>query len=386
MAFIIILGPAHPLRGGIAAFNERLARELQAGGHRVILYTFSLQYPSFLFPGKSQYTDSPPPGELDIRIKVNSIHPLNWFSTGSEIRQLRPDLVVTRFWLPFMGPSLGTILRRARRNRHSRVLCIADNIRPHEKRPGDKVLTRYFLRACDAFIVLSETVLRDLRQLTAKPAALVPHPVYDQFGEKIAADAARQRLGIPAAGKLLLFFGFIRHYKGLDILLEALSDPRIREQRIRLLVAGEFYENAAPYHELIRKHGLEDAVILHTRFIEDENVKYYFSAADAVVLPYRAATQSGIAPLAYHFECPMLATRVGGLPETISAGKTGLLADPDASSVADMILRFYSMGEQQFAAPLKEEKRKYSWKAMAEAVLRLGLGVGKEPGAPFTEK
>jgi glycosyltransferase involved in cell wall biosynthesis len=373
MALIIILGPAHPLRGGIAAFNERLAAQLHQEGHQVILYSFSLQYPSFLFPGKSQYTASPAPDGLDIRTRLNSVNPLNWLRTGREIRRLNPDMVITRFWLPFLAPSLGTVLRRIRRGGHARIVCIADNVIPHEKRPGDRALTAYFLRACDAFIAMSTIVLNELRRLSPKPAVLVAHPLYDQFGGPMSPGEARRKLGIPREGRLLLFFGFIRHYKGLDILLQAMADPRVRGLGVRLIVAGEFYESEGPYREMILQKGLGDAVILHSRFIADEKVSSYFSAADAVVLPYRSATQSGIAPLAYHFERPMLATRVGGLPETITEGKTGLLAEPNAPAVAAMIARFYELGPDHFSESLREEKKKYGWEVMARTVLSLGL-------------
>lgn len=373
MSTIVILGPAYPLRGGIAAFNERLARELRQMGHKVTLYSFSLQYPSVLFPGKSQYSDSPPPDDLSIKIKVNSINPFNWLRVGLEIRKLRPDLIITRFWIPFIGPSIGSILRLTRKNKHTRIVCIADNIIPHEKRPGDKMLTRYFLHACDAFIAMSKPVKEDLNKLVQKPTLLIPHPLYDQFGEKTDQRAALRKLRLPEAGKWLLFFGFIRRYKGLDLLLEAMSDPRIQQQQIRLLVAGEFYEKEAPYQQLIEKYKLQSSVYLHQHFIPDEEVKYYFSAADAVVLPYRTATQSGIAPMAYHFEKPMIVTNTGGLPDTIHHGETGLLCSPEPASLAEAILAFYEIGEAAFLPYLQAQKRIYSWRNMAGGILKLGL-------------
>lgn len=372
MSSIVILGPAYPLRGGIAAFNERLAVELQRMGHRVVLYTFSLQYPAILFPGKTQYTDTPPPDRLDIRVTINSINPLSWWLTGREIKNIRPDLVVTRFWIPFMAPSLGSILRRVRRNNHTRIVCIADNIIPHEKRPGDQVLTRYFTRACDAFIAMSKPVVKDLKKITPKPVSLVPHPLYDQFGERVDQRTARRHLHLPEEGRILLFFGFIRKYKGLDILLEALGSPALKAQNIRLLIAGEFYEKKEPYEQLLQKYGLQESVFLHHHYIADEAVKYYFCAADAVVLPYRSATQSGIAPMAYHFERPMIATRVGGLPDTIRPGETGLLCEADPASLAEAINRFYITEDTPFLPYLRREKQKYSWKNMAEAVLASG--------------
>jgi glycosyltransferase involved in cell wall biosynthesis len=373
MAFIIILGPAYPLRGGIAAFNERLARMLQQLGHRVIVYTFSLQYPSLLFPGKTQYVDGPPPEDLDIRRRVNSVNPFNWAAVGREIKALRPDLVITRFWLPFLGPSLGSVLRRVRKNSHTRIVCIADNVVPHEKRPGDKPLTAYFIRSCDAFVAMSQIVRDELQQFTPKPVIVVPHPLYDHFGPIVDQVTARRHLNLPEQGKWVLFFGFIRHYKGLDLLLEALHKPEIRQAGIRLLVAGECYGHEEHYRRIIREKHLEDQVALHIHYIADHEVKYYFSASDVVALPYRSATQSGIAPMAYHFEKPMIATRVGGLPDTIDDGKTGLLCEPDPNDLAQTLIRFYTLGASHFTPFLQVAKRAYSWEKIAEVILQLGL-------------
>jgi len=377
MASVVILGPAYPLRGGIAAFNERLARELLAMGHQVVIYSFSLQYPSFLFPGKTQLSEGPPPEDLDIRIRVNTLNPLSWYRTAREIRARAPQVVITRFWIPFMAPALGSILRRVKKGGKTRIVCIADNVIPHEKRPGDAALTKYFLGACDRFIAMSRSVLKDLQKLSPAPATLIPHPLYDHFGSKGDKRAAREKLGLDPDGKWLLFFGFIRGYKGLDLLMEALADPEVRREEVRLVVAGEFYEPEAPYLKLLTTLGLKDAVVLHTHFIRDDQVQYYFSAADAITLPYRSATQSGIAPMAYHFERPMIATGVGGLPETIPDGVSGVISAPDAASLARAILRFYRLGEEAFSPGLASEKQKYSWRAMAEAVMAMP-GAGTE--------
>lgn len=370
---IVILGPAYPLRGGgMATFNERLAREYMSMGHKVTIYTFSLQYPSFLFPGTSQYSTEPAPQDLDIRVLVNSINPFNWETVGRELRELSPDIIVVRFWLPLMGPSLGRILRIAKKNRKTRVVCIADNVVPHEKRPGDKWFTRYFLKAPDAFVTMSEKVTADLRSfVTKKPVKLMQHPLYDNFGEALPKADARKYLGLPTDGKLILFFGFIRAYKGLDILLDAMADPRIREAGIRLLVAGEFYQDAAPYHQQIDKLALKESVILRTDFITDSEVRYYCSAPDLIVQPYRNATQSGVTPLAYHFSKPMVVTNVGGLPAMVPDGKVGLVAEPDAGSIANHILEFYEMGESRFIEAINEEKKKYSWRKFSEEILFL---------------
>lgn len=375
MSRIVIIGPAHPLRGGLATFNQRLCRAFQDEGHDCAILSFSLQYPSLLFPGKTQYSDEPAPEGMTIHSLINSVNPLNWLQVGRKLKNWKPDVVVVRFWIPFMGPALGTILRQVRKNRHTRIICIADNVIPHERRPGDRSFTRYFLKSCDAFVTMSDKVLRDLRTFEpSKPARLVQHPLYDTFGAALSRDAARRELGIPAEGKLLLFFGFIRHYKGLDLLLQAMGDTRIREAGIRLLVAGEFYEEQKPYLDLIRQHGLEETVLLHHHFIPDGQVRYYLCAADCVVQPYRNATQSGVTPLAYHFEKPMVVTNVGGLPDLVPDGRVGLVCEPRPDAIAAAILRFYERGEDYFIPHLRSEKQKYSWSHLVAAITELAAG------------
>lgn len=376
---IVILGSAWPLRGGgLATFNERLAREFIREGHQVTIYTFSLQYPSFLFPGTSQLSGEKAPADLDIKVAVNSINPLNWVKTGREICRRRPDLLIVRYWLPFLGPALGTITRKVRRNNHTKVICIADNVIPHEKRPGDKMFTRYFLKPVDAFITLSEKVLADLKQFApSKKAVFIPHPLYDNFGAPLSKAEARTKLGLPTGGKLVLFFGFIRAYKGLDILFRAMADQRIRDLHIHLLVAGEYYQDSKPYIDLIDQLQIGDRVILRTDFVKDDEVRYYCSAADLIVQPYRHATQSGVTPLAYHFEKPMIVTNVGGLPAMVPDGKVGLIAEPNPESLADHIVRFYELGEDHFLPHLREEKKKYAWDRLVKAILDLADGIQK---------
>lgn len=376
MAKVIIIGPGHPLRGGLATFNQRLAKEYIDQGNDCSIYSFSLQYPSFLFPGKTQYTDEPAPENLTIRTVINSINPLNWIKIGNRLRNERPDIIVVRFWLPLMGPALGTILRRVKKNKHTRIICIADNVIPHEKRPGDTAFTRYFLKSCDAFITMSEKVMHDLRLFQKeKPAKLVAHPLYDNFGTIISKQEARQHLGLPATEKIILFFGFIRRYKGLDILLEAMARLRSVKGSPKLLVAGEFYEDAKPYQEQIEKLGISDQLILRTDFIPDSEVKYYLCAADAVIQPYRNATQSGVTPLAYHFEKPMIVTKVGGLPSLVPHERSGLVAEPDPESIANAITRFYQLGEHYFIPHLRTEKEKYSWSNLVSSIGELAKEV-----------
>ncbi|HTI09574.1 MAG TPA: glycosyltransferase, partial [Puia sp.] len=334
--------------------------------------------------------------------RINSVNPFNWFSVGEELRRKKPDLIVVRYWLPVMGPALGTILRRVRRNGHTRIIAITDNVLPHERRPGDVPFTRYFLKSCDAFITMSEKVMQDLRGFEKmKPARQVAHPLYDNFGEPLSMREAREYLrrlvgkaatgGKTAAGdeavkigdndKILLFFGFIRKYKGLDILLEAMADPRIRAAGIKLMIAGEYYEDAAPYREQIERLGITDLLIQRTDFIPDSEVKYYLCAADAVVQPYRNATQSGVTPLAYHFEKPMIVSNVGGLPALVPHEKVGLVAEPEPGPLADAMLRYFDMGEEAFLPSLREEKAKYSWARLVGTILELGKEPAEARGA-----
>ena len=372
MAKVIIIGPGHPLRGGLATFNQRLAKAFQEAGDECSIVSFSLQYPGFLFPGKTQFSDEPAPEDLEIRSLINSVNPINWLRVGRKLRKEKPDLVIVRYWLPFMGPALGTILRKIRKNKHTKIVCIADNVIPHEKRPGDKPFTKYFLKSCDAFITMSEKVMADLRLFEKnKPAELVRHPLYDNFGAIISKTEARQHLQLPVNDKIILFFGFIRKYKGLDLLLEAMADPRIRESGIKLMVAGEFYDDEKGYREIIEKNHLQDQLILKTDFIPDSEVKYYLCAADAVIQPYRNATQSGVTPLAYHFEKPMVVTNVGGLPVLVPHEKVGLVTDPDPAAIAGGILRFYQLGEDYFIPHLRSEKQQYSWANLVQAIRNL---------------
>ena len=373
---IIIIGPAHPLRGGLASFNERLAREFQRQHHNVTIYTFSLQYPSFLFPGTSQYSTEPAPVDMNIKVCINSINPFNWIKVGNELKELKPDIIVVRYWLPLMAPCLGTILRIAKKNHHTKIICIADNVLPHEKRFADKQFTSYFIRPVDAFVTMSEKVMNDLRLFTNKPAQKIVHPLYDNFGDKLDKTEARKHLGLNADDKIILFFGFIRDYKGLDLLLDAmnlLKNQIPNSQVPKLLIAGEFYTERKLYDDIIEKNSLQPYLILRTNFIADSEVKYYLSAADFVIQPYHKATQSGVTPLAYHFEKPMLVTNVGGLPALVPDRKVGLIAEPNAKSIAEKISELYKLGEDHFLPYLYEEKKKYSWSVLVNTIKQLAF-------------
>ncbi len=363
---ITIIGSAHPLRGGgIATFNERMAEVLQEQGHKMVIYSFSLQYPSFLFPGKSQFTDEPAPKGLEIRSVINSVNPLNWLSVGNRIKNEKPDLIIVRYWLPFMGPCFGTILRRVRKNKHTKIVAITDNVIPHEHRPGDMAFTKYFLKSADAFLAMSKDVLKDLKQFTDKPSVFSPHPVYDNYGNAVSREEACTKLGLNPNEKHILFFGFIRKYKGLDLLLDTMKDERIKQAGIKLIVAGEFYGDGDSYLQQIQNNGIGDNVKLFTEFIPNDEIKYYFSATDLVVQPYRTATQSGITQVAYHFEKPMVVTNVGGLAEVVPDGKVGFVTAPDATEIATAILKFYETGSlPDLKNNIATEKQKYSWSTL----------------------
>jgi glycosyltransferase involved in cell wall biosynthesis len=367
---ILIVGPAWPYRGGIADFDERIAREYIKKGDEVEIFTFTLQYPSFLFPGKTQYSPDPRPEDLDIKRKVNSINPFNWIKVGRELKKKNADLLIIKFWLPLMAPCFGTIARIVKGNGKTKVVSILDNIIPHEHRPGDKILSKYFVSSIDAFIAMSKSVYDDLKSLNdKKPCLMSPHPIYDNFGTAVSREEAIGSLGLDPSAKYMLFFGFIRDYKGLDILLKAIADERIKNSDIKLIVAGEFYNNSETYFELEKQLGLEGKIIWRTDFIADEQVKNYFCASDIIVQPYKTATQSGVTQIAYHFEKPMLVTNVGGLPEIVPNGKVGYSVEPEAKVIADAINDFYSNGRYaEFVENIKEEKKKYSWDRMLENV------------------
>lgn len=368
---ITITGPAWPYRGGIAEFNNRLAYQFTGEGHDTDIVTFKLQYPRFLFPGKTQYTASPAPAKLKIRRLINSVNPLNWFITGRKIKKEKPDILLLRFWLPFMGPSLGTIARIARSNRHTRVICIFDNVIPHEKRPGDELLTGYFTKSIDGSIVMAAAVGEDLKKFRNDiPVKINPHPLFDNYGEKMLREEASETLGLPVGNKYILFFGFVRAYKGLDLLIEAFNDVRFRNKGLKLVIAGEFYDDPGLYISLIREYGLTKEIIIFNRFIKDDEVAAFFSIADLVVQPYKSATQSGVTQIAFHFETPMLVTDVGGLREIVRDGVCGYVVKPDPGAIAGAVLDYFVNNRKElFTQGVREEKKKFSWDKMTSAIM-----------------
>ncbi len=371
---IIIVGPAYPLRGGLATYNQLLATKLQEQGHSVRIVTFSLQYPNILFPGKTQYSTDLKPENIEIEVSLNSVNPLNWLSLGNTLRKEKPDLVIFRYWMPFMGPSLGTLGRIIRKNKHTKVVTIADNIIPHEKRFFDTPFTKYFVNSCDGFVTMSESVLEDLKQFdSTKPVAYNPHPMYESFGPQLDKSEARKKLGLAENGKYLLFFGFIRKYKGLDILLRAFADKRIQEAGIKLIIAGEYYDKPEEYQTIIKEHGLENALVQANDFIPDSEVSTYFSATDMVVQTYKTATQSGVTQIAYYYHNPMLVTDVGGLAELVPHNKVGYVTSTDIKEIADAILDFYeNKREAEFVENIKTERLRFTWESMIAKLFEVG--------------
>ena len=368
---IIIVGTSYPYRGGLTAFNEHLARVLTSEGHDVEIYTFTLQYPDFLFPGKTQYSDGPAPTDLKIIRRVNSINPFNWLKVGKEIRRKRPDVLITKFWLPYMAPCLGTIERQVRKNKHTLIVSILDNLIPHEKRFGDKMLVKYFVKSTDKFVAMSKSVLSDLSLFdTKKQRVFCPHPLYDNYGELLDKAEAKNLLSLEHDTHYVLFFGIIRDYKGLDLLLESFADSRFKDMNVKLLVAGEFYSNEEKYMELIHHLNIGERLQLNTFFIPDSEVNRYFSACDIVAQPYRTATQSGVTQIAFHFLKPMLVTNVGGLAEIVPDGIIGYVVEPDVKQITEALVDyFHNDREAEFSEKITEEKKKYAWSNMTAAIL-----------------
>jgi len=365
---IAYLSTFYPYRGGIAQFNAALYKAL-GKRHEMKAFTFTRQYPELLFPGKTQYAEK---GDTDgdvgaVRV-LDTVNPFTYRKTAKAILQFKPDIMITKYWMPYFAPSLGTVAGILKKHGVFNV-SVLDNVIPHEKKFYDKALTRYFVNRNHAFVAMSRSVADDL--LTFNPQAkyaLHPHPIFD-FGEKIDKQEAKKKLGLNPNDSYLLFFGFIRRYKGLDLLLEAMSDAKIKNRNVKVIVAGEYYEDAAYYNDKIKEYGIGEKVVLQTDYIPSDMVKYYFCAADMIVQPYRSATQSGVTQIAYHFDKPMLVTDVGGLSEIVPDGKVGYVVQPDATAIANGINDFYDNSrESLFSANVKEEKKRFQWDSFAGAI------------------
>ncbi len=369
---IFIIGPAFPLRGGPAQFNENLCLELNKEGHDAQIISYKLQYPNFLFPGSSQFEKSgSAPQDIKIHTILNTINPFNWLMVARFIRKQKPDFILFRYWLPFFGPCLGTIGKLVRS--HTKVLALTDNIIPHEKRIGDHIFTKYFVKNCDGFIAMSKVVLNDLSIFTQNlNKAYSPHPMYQNYGDPISIDLARKKLNLNPQDKIILFFGLIRHYKGLDILLEALAAPEIKKQGIKLLIAGEFYDDKNFYLQLIKKLNLQDHVIVHDKFIPNDEVRDYFCASNLVAQTYRNATNSGVTMVGYFYEKPMLVTNVGGLSEIVPDEVCGYVVENNCALISEKVVDFFTKDrEKEFVKNVKIEKRKYEWTEFINSLLIL---------------
>ena len=371
---IVILGTAYPFRGGLATFNERLARQLQAEGHTVEVITFTLQYPSFLFPGKTQYSTEKAPADLRISQQVHSCNPFNWIKVGHRIRKMQPDMLITCYWMAFFAPCYGMIQRIVQRNGKTRCIALVHNMIPHEPSILDKLFAPFFVRHTDGFVALSESVVQDINRFDhgTKPKTSYPHPIYDHYGEQMSKEEACQALHLKPENQYMLFFGLVRAYKGLDLLLDAFGKVKDQLPNLQLIIAGEFYEDEDKYRVQIANNGLTDRVIIKNEFIADADLRKYFGAADLIVQPYKSATQSGVTQVAFHFEKPMLVTNVGGLGEIVHDHKMGYAVEPNAEAIAQALTDYYTHNRQpDYTTYLIKEKDKYSWSRLAESFVTI---------------
>lgn len=371
---IVILGTAYPFRGGLATFNERLARQLQAEGHTVEVITFTLQYPSFLFPGKTQYSTEKAPTDLRISQQVHSCNPFNWIKVGRRIRKMQPDMLITCYWMAFFAPCYGMIQRIVQRNGKTRCIALVHNMIPHEPSILDKLFAPFFVHHTDGFVALSESVVQDINRFDhgTKPKTSYPHPIYDHYGEQMSKEEACQALHLNPENQYMLFFGLVRAYKGLDLLLDAFGKVKDQLPNLQLIIAGEFYEEEDKYRAQIANNGLTDRVIIKNEFIADADLRKYFGAADLIVQPYKSATQSGVTQVAFHFEKPMLVTNVGGLGEIVHDHKMGYAVEPNAEAIAQALTDYYTHNRQpDYTTYLIKEKDKYSWSRLAESFVTI---------------
>lgn len=372
---IALVGPSFPHRGGIAHFVDRLAAEMDAVGHKPIIISFRRLYPNLLFPGKSQYEEaSDRDGHMQRATTthlaiLDSINPFSWRRAAAEIMDRKCEIVVLNHWLPFLAPALGTVARRARK-KGLKTVVVVHNALPHERRLGDIGLTSFILSAGNKLISLSEEVRRQLLEVFERDSVVVPHPVYDHFGQVVDTARARSELDLPSNGKVILFFGFVRRYKGLDILIEAMPEIVKRLPDAVLLVAGEFYEDATPYRELVHRLGVSQHVRFEERYIAAEQVPFYFSAADVVVQPYRSATQSGVAQIALHYSCPVITTDVGGLSEIVQDGATGIVvSSPDSKLIGDAVVRFFEQRmRDRMSQNIAAHRQERSWESLVSEI------------------
>ena len=368
---IVLVGPFPPFRGGISDLNAALADHLSKR-HEIHAINFTTQYPKVLFPGKTQFKKGDSAQEVDSIRCLSSINPFSWRKTAYKIIDIDPDLVLFRFWLPFFAPAFSGVAKKIRKYSDATIMAICDNIIPHEERLLDTRLTKRFFGFIDSFIVLSKKVENELLSFVPKAKyKYSPHPIYSIFNNTLSKEQAKAELKL-ATKKVLLFFGLIREYKGLDILINAMEKIKTELEDYTLLIVGECYENENKYTDLIKKAGITDNVKCHYSFIPDNEVGKYFSAADVVVLPYKTASQSGIVQIAYHFDTPVIVSNVGGLPEIVDEGKTGYCVEPNSNAFAKAIKAFYENDIiSEMNSNISEYKSQFSWDAMVKAIEKL---------------
>lgn len=364
---IAYLSTFYPFRGGIAQFNADLLEEF-GRHHEVKAFTFTRQYPSFLFPGKTQYvTPGDKAKKVDSEAILDTANPFSWRPAARKIAAWKPDLLVMKYWMSYLAPSLGTVARYLKR-RGIPVVTVLDNVIPHEAKFFDKPFSRWFLRGNSGCVAMSEAVLKDMLSLTPdKPYILQPHPLYDHFGQKMDKRAAQEALGLDPGKRTLLFFGLIRDYKGLDLLIDAL--PLLGEE-YQLIIAGESYGSFEKYQAQIAASGCADRIHIFNRYIDDEEVPQFFSAADLCVLPYKSATQSGITAISLHFDLPVVATPVGGLAESIEKPGIGLMTEGiSAEAIAKTVRAFYAANPDTFVENIRQAKATMTWEVFAGKIL-----------------
>lgn len=382
MVSVALIGPAYPLRGGgIATYTETLAATYQRLGHRVCIVSFRYQYPQWLFPGTTQFSNDPPPEGLDIYPLIHSLAPPNWVAVARWLADWHPGLVLVNVWLPLFAPCLGTILRRLRTlSAQTLRIGIIHNVSPHERFPAARMLTRYVLQPLEGFLVLSQAVARELEHFDSrKPRRLALHPPFE-YGPPLPRQEARRRLGLPENAPVVLFFGLVRPYKGIDLLIEALGQTPIP---IVALIAGEWYIEPEPLLRRARELGIAERLRVENRFILRHEAPLYFCAADLVVQPYRSATQSGVTPLALRYERPVLVTTAGGLSEYVEPGKTGYVVDPTPEALAAALTDFFTHNRAQLFTPhLRAAAQRWSWEAVVATLHELTADILQRRGSP----
>ncbi|UZR94496.1 glycosyltransferase [Chondrinema litorale] len=363
----------YPYRGGIAQFNASLFRALEKKAE-IKAFNFSLQYPQILFPGTSQYvSESDIADNIPSERILNSINPLSYLKTAAAIRAYKPDILISAYWMSFLAPAQGTVARLVKKS--AKTISVINNITPHERKLGDYLMNQYFLKQQQAHVVMGNAVKNELKEYIPDAKLMLhPHPIYNHFGGKIPKVDALKSLNLPTGKKTLLFFGLIREYKGLDVLLKAfnkLSDA------YQLVIAGESYEDFSKYEELINNSPNRDRIFVFRRYIPDDEVASFFSASDLCVLPYKSATQSGVVAVAFHFDLPVLVTDKGNLKDTIEPYDTGIVIDePDENMLSLAVNKYFEEAqENQFIENIKHFKKKFTWDHMAEELITFAKNI-----------